>query len=51
MDIRGEELKARIDEIAIGMIENANKKENEFYQKLKEIQQLKACKFEINKDF
>ena len=35
--IRREELKAKIDEIALRMIEKANQQENEFYQNLKEV--------------
>jgi hypothetical protein len=49
IDIHREELKAKIDEIALGMIEKAKKQESEFYQDLKETHRIKDFNFEDEK--
>jgi hypothetical protein len=49
IDIHREQLKAKIDEIALDMIKKAKKQESEFYQNLKEIQQMKFFNFEDEK--
>ena len=46
IDIRRAELKVKIDEIALEMIQQANEKEKEFYQNIKDIHQIKVVNFE-----